>query len=221
MLWGLTRSVGVTPGPMPPGGQQVVEPFATATNNQRSTFHSSVVSKSDRLNHYLLSHHIKSMESSELPFPHPRQRASADEIRYSKNAIAKLDKDIEDLEAKLQDLRRKRANYESYIAPIRRMPAEILSEIIHFCLQNGIRLSVMTQICGYFRDVILGMTSIWSNILLVPRNRAVSGYPSVAISIQYILSCTNHNIDDSCLQNCKIPPSGSQTCTVCWLEALH
>jgi hypothetical protein len=52
MLWSLTRSVGVTRWGampiMPLSGQQVVEPLATGTNNQRTTVHSSVVPKSDR-----------------------------------------------------------------------------------------------------------------------------------------------------------------------------
>jgi hypothetical protein len=102
----------------------------------------------------------------ELPFPHPRRRAFAEEIRYSKRVIAQLETSIEDLEEKLQTLRRKKANYESYISPIRRMPVEILREIVHCCLQKGVRLNTLIQVCGYMRDAILGMTSIWSSILL-------------------------------------------------------
>jgi hypothetical protein len=71
------------------------------------------------------------MESTELSIPHPRQRASTEEIRYSKDVIAQIETSIEDLEEKLQTLRQKKANYESYIAPLRRMPVEILSEIAY------------------------------------------------------------------------------------------
>jgi hypothetical protein len=108
-----------------------------------------------------------------LPFPHPRQLPTGDEIRHSKSIIEDLDRNIEDLEqdirrlqTRLHEVQRKRANYASYISPLRRLPTEILGEIVSFCIHNSVDITVVASICGRLREVALGMSRIWSNISL-------------------------------------------------------
>ncbi|PVG01733.1 hypothetical protein CPB86DRAFT_57392 [Serendipita vermifera] len=118
----------------------------------------------------------------ELPTPHPRRRASMDEIWSSKGVIKELEGAIENLEARiqkmnfeLQQLQQRKANYESYIAPFRQLPDEILREIVDQCLRSNISLRTLLYVCGSLRDIILGMSSVWSNISLgmIPIGHAI------------------------------------------------
>ncbi|CAG8753258.1 1597_t:CDS:2, partial [Acaulospora colombiana] len=81
-------------------------------------------------------------------------------------AAGTLDSKIEKIQAEVHELERKRANYISYVSPIRRLPTEILSQIIDLCLKDREDITKLAAICGRFRDVTLGMTRIWSNISL-------------------------------------------------------
>jgi hypothetical protein len=106
-----------------------------------------------------------------LPFPHPRQLPSGDDIRRSKSIIEQLDRNIEDLEQdirrlqiRLQEVQQKRTNHASYISSLRRLPVEILTEIINMCLQNDVEITVVAGICSRLREVVLGMAGIWSDI---------------------------------------------------------
>jgi hypothetical protein len=99
------------------------------------------------------------MDWANLPYPHPRQLPTEDEIRHTKLVMEQLDRSIEDLQ-------RKKANYASYVAPFRRLPTEILREIINICIDDGVDITVMAGICSRIRDVALGMTGIWSDIKL-------------------------------------------------------
>ncbi|PVG01808.1 hypothetical protein CPB86DRAFT_812084 [Serendipita vermifera] len=108
-----------------------------------------------------------------LPCPHPRECPSISDIQSSKAIINKLEHKIQLLHKKgskryirIQDLYVKRANYLSYISPFRRLPAELLSEIVYFSLSNGVDLSTLTQICGRLRDVVIDMAVLWSHIHL-------------------------------------------------------
>jgi hypothetical protein len=103
----------------------------------------------------------------------PRSIPSTDEIRLSNSVIKILDKDIEDLEVqlealqnRLQNLRQRRANYASYISSFRRLPTELLRDILNICLLNGQDILVFTQVCSRLREVAIGMTHIWSKISL-------------------------------------------------------
>ncbi|PVG01739.1 hypothetical protein CPB86DRAFT_870821 [Serendipita vermifera] len=109
----------------------------------------------------------------ELSIPHPRHRASVEEIRHAKSIIMHLGTTIENLEVKIKDmnsvlhqLQQKKANYKSYIAPFRQLPDEVLREIVLHCLHLRIPLRTLLHVCGPLRDVILGMTSVWSDISL-------------------------------------------------------
>jgi hypothetical protein len=113
------------------------------------------------------------IDLANLPIPHPRQLPSGDAIRHSKSIIEQLDQNIEDLgrdieqlQKRLQEVQQKRANYVSYISPLRRLPTEILSEIIGICIQNNVDITIMAGICSRLREVVLGMAGIWSNISL-------------------------------------------------------
>jgi hypothetical protein len=129
-----------------------------------------------------------------LPFPHPRELPTGDDVRHSKAIIEQLDRSIEDLEQsiiclqrQLQEVRQKRANYVSYISPLRRLPTEILSEIIGMRIDDGEDTLTIAGICSRLREVALGMTAIWSNITLRPTR---SKNKSALIGRQYGFSKT-------------------------------
>jgi hypothetical protein len=118
-------------------------------------------------------------EVANLPVPDPRQLPTGDDVRHSKTIIGHLDRTIEDLEQsirrlqeQLQEAQRKRANYASYISPLRRLPTEILSEIISICIVGGTDILTMCGICSRLREVALGIARIWSNITLRPTHSA-------------------------------------------------
>jgi hypothetical protein len=105
-----------------------------------------------------------------LPFPHPRQFPTMSEIQCSRSIIETLDQDIEDLEQKigrlqrrLQEVQQQRANYASYISPLRRLPTEILSKIVSLCINYGEDIIKMTRICTRLREVVHGMPGIWNS----------------------------------------------------------
>ncbi|PVF94873.1 hypothetical protein CPB86DRAFT_626007 [Serendipita vermifera] len=111
---------------------------------------------------------------ADLPSPHPKRLPNSAEIRQCKVAIAELDQNmqnilsqIQKLEEPLEDLAQRRANYASYIASFRRLPVEILSEIVVLSVQNGTSILTLTSIHSSLRDAILGMSSLWRSIRLL------------------------------------------------------
>ncbi|CAG8618593.1 5052_t:CDS:10 [Acaulospora colombiana] len=96
-----------------------------------------------------------------LPYPHPRSRPSPSETFQTRNALDEIEKEITNLEdqitdfqeqnrkvqARLADLQQQRDNYRSYLSPFRCLPEEILNEVVHICIDNGIPRLKMTQIC--------------------------------------------------------------------------
>jgi hypothetical protein len=119
------------------------------------------------------------MASDEVPpFPRLRSYPTPAEVLFHKNAIKSLEQDISNIEGeisklqtRLRYLQQKKANHASYISPLRRLPPEILSEIVYLSLYNGIKLTTLTQICGAFRDVVVGMSDLWNEILLFTISR--------------------------------------------------
>jgi hypothetical protein len=110
-----------------------------------------------------------------LPFPHPRSCPAQADILLHQNAIRSLEEDmikieneISKLQARLRHLRQQKANHASYISPFRRLPQEILHQIVYICLYDGVKLATLTQICGILRDVVVGMSALWNDILLLP-----------------------------------------------------
>jgi hypothetical protein len=108
----------------------------------------------------------------DLPFPHPRRRPTQSEIVFHKDLIERLERDIESTqdETRLQRLQKAKDNHASYIAPLRRLPTELLSEIVYMCLQDGVSRMTLTQTCGALRDVIIGMSALWTKIFLESTN---------------------------------------------------
>ncbi|PVG01782.1 hypothetical protein CPB86DRAFT_823378 [Serendipita vermifera] len=103
----------------------------------------------------------------------PRLIPSADEIRLSKGIIEQLDQEIEDLEGqisklqtRLEHFKHRRATHASYISPFRRLPIELLGDILSKCLEDNCDVVALAQVCARLRAVALGMTQIWSNISL-------------------------------------------------------
>ncbi|PVG01792.1 hypothetical protein CPB86DRAFT_58179 [Serendipita vermifera] len=122
-----------------------------------------------------------------ISLPHPRYNPSATELLSCKGVIkgiseeiSSIESQIRELTARIASLQRKRDNYMSYISPFRRLPSEILTEIVTICLDCDVRLTTVTQICGTARDVVIGMSSLWSKIALLPSGRYVYS-PSLGI----------------------------------------
>ncbi|PVG01742.1 hypothetical protein CPB86DRAFT_57576 [Serendipita vermifera] len=127
----------------------------------------------------------------DLPIPHPRHCPSAEEIKSGKAEIENLERRIGGLEVRiralqseLRDAQRKKKNCQSYIAPLRRLPVEIMIEIVHLCHHNGTNMRDMSQSCGYMRDIIIGIPRIWSEIYLLPDFRHV--LPNGAVTLYII-----------------------------------
>jgi hypothetical protein len=110
-----------------------------------------------------------------LPFPHPRSCPAQADIPLHQNMIKNLEEDItaieneiSSLQTRLRHLQQRKANHVSYISTFRRLPSEILSEIVYICLHDGVNLTALTQTCGTLRDVVVGMSDLWNEILLLP-----------------------------------------------------
>ncbi|PVG01791.1 hypothetical protein CPB86DRAFT_870856 [Serendipita vermifera] len=112
-----------------------------------------------------------------IPLPHPRHNPSRTEILWCQSAIKDLSGEISSLESQIRELtsrlvplQKKRDNYASYISPFRRLPPEILTEIVTICLDRGVKLATMTQICGTVRNVVIGIPSVWSKLVVIPND---------------------------------------------------
>jgi hypothetical protein len=110
-----------------------------------------------------------------LPYPHPRQLPNSDDIQHHKAIIEQMDRNIEDIEqsirrlqTQLEEVRTQRANHVSYISPLRRLPTEVLSQIILMCIKDGKDVIEIAAICGRLREVAIGMSTLWSDISLRP-----------------------------------------------------
>ncbi|PVF95795.1 hypothetical protein CPB86DRAFT_561761 [Serendipita vermifera] len=111
--------------------------------------------------------------SSIIPYPHPRHWLTVDEILFCKERINALNIEIaygskRGTRTTWILLLRDRDNYMSYISPIRCLPVEILTEIFRICIENGVSRQTMTRICGTFREIVIGMSTIWRTIRLGP-----------------------------------------------------
>ncbi|PVG01749.1 hypothetical protein CPB86DRAFT_57620 [Serendipita vermifera] len=131
-----------------------------------------------------------------LPSPHPRHVALKEEISIGKSIILGLEMDIKGLKKQIADLQSrvaylesKKANYASYIAPLRCLPADILNIIVEFCIHGGIGLTTLMQICGVFRDVVIAMKSIWGNILLMGTGRCHNKIMDFSNSLERGIGC--------------------------------
>jgi hypothetical protein len=108
-----------------------------------------------------------------FPFPHPRHCPTPAEVSSNKTIIHELDREIDEvteqiniLQKQLHLLRKRRENHASYISPLRCLPPEIIEEIIRVSIKEGAQITVLTEICGTIRDIAIGMSDIWSRLLL-------------------------------------------------------
>jgi hypothetical protein len=119
-----------------------------------------------------------------LPLPHPSHRPTAEQFRLKKTVtnefdceIQSMESEIERLRYRIQYLRDKKKNLVSYFSPLRCLPNDLLREIIERCLQKGVKLANLMRVCGAFRDVVIGLPSIWSKIRLHAHRSRINEYP--------------------------------------------
>jgi hypothetical protein len=112
----------------------------------------------------------------ELPFPHPSRLPSVEDIQLHKATIKQLDQEIyvikrqiDVLQTQLRNLQQKRANHASYIAPLRRLPTELLRYIVEICWESGIDMTVLLEMCSRVRQVVIGLSKVWSKIVIPGR----------------------------------------------------
>jgi hypothetical protein len=117
-------------------------------------------------------------DAPNLPTSRLNDLPTAEEVQFSKSAIQQLDTSIQHLQyeisrlqSQVQCLQHRRAEFAWYIAPIRRVPAEILRQIILFCLDDGYGVTEMSHTCSQIRQLIIRMPSLWSKIHLSPGYR--------------------------------------------------
>ncbi|KAJ7160725.1 hypothetical protein C8R46DRAFT_955552 [Mycena filopes] len=124
------------------------------------------------------------LKSNDAPLP--SQRLLAEETVRNKQAqLVNLDKVISAVQLTLRNLQADRAElaaeanqYSSVLSPIRRLPAEMISEIFlyfapvsHFDVLDGTRVTLpwtLGHICRFWRAISLSLGELWS-VLDVPR----------------------------------------------------
>lgn len=103
---------------------------------------------------------------------HPRRIPSSEEMKDNKRIIAELDRKITSLQAELTALLRERERRASFLAPFRRLPTEILCEIVQYSRDAGVSLFVLNQINSTLREAVNGMSFLWNWLHLSPRHSA-------------------------------------------------
>ena len=101
-------------------------------------------------------------------------------LLHANSDLNELHGDIIHIQAILDELRRKRESlrkftiqHVAFLAPIRRLPAEILIEIFVLCLYDGIfsfspkrAPSLIGQICRGWRHIVLSTQKLWSSVVV-------------------------------------------------------
>jgi uncharacterized small protein (DUF1192 family) len=98
--------------------------------------------------------------------PHPRRLPTASEIQENQGKIYELDARIADLKEELEKLERDRDVRSSFISSFRRLPAEILCEIIVLAVQKGASPIKLSKVCASMRAAVIGMKRLWTTIFL-------------------------------------------------------
>lgn len=129
-----------------------------------------------------------------LPYPHPRPRPRLAESLQAKNAIKKIEEDMEVLQRELQlrvdSLQRQKDNHLSYISPFRCLPTEIFGQIIHICLEISVKWNTLAQICGTIRDIVVGTPTIWSTVeLCKPRQGLIEKHCIPCSTVEQLNLC--------------------------------
>jgi hypothetical protein len=132
-------------------------------------------------------HSILEFRDQHLSILRSNRGLSADHVEQTRNLVKEAeielstyDTEITCLQVALDELQRKRRQLQqcmqetqALLAPVRRMPPEVLSEIILLSLPNkwnaeksGAIALVHSQVCTYWRGVVLSMKELWSTIRL-------------------------------------------------------
>jgi hypothetical protein len=111
-----------------------------------------------------------------LSYPHPRCCPTRDEVIASKIKIEEINEEISRLTKRIQDLHLERENHVSYISPLRRLPLDVLMEIICTCIDTGIRRDILGRICGTLRDAFIEMPTLWNKIRIWDRSRGYNAF---------------------------------------------
>jgi hypothetical protein len=101
--------------------------------------------------------------------PHPRRPPTAWEIHENRGKIRELDVKIADLQEQLEKLQRDRNVRASFLSSFRRLPAEILCEIVLHAVNNGLSPVRLSKVCASMREAVIGMKRLWTTIFLSPR----------------------------------------------------
>ncbi|KAI4294619.1 hypothetical protein K525DRAFT_243897 [Schizophyllum commune Loenen D] len=106
----------------------------------------------------------------------PSQQALSAEMRLLEDRIDSLTTAMDQLEVRQSALQRLRKCYHAYTAPIRRLPPEILQDI--FAIGRSFfswtsfgavtYIDTAAMVCRYWRDVLMGMPSLHTWIVLLP-----------------------------------------------------
>src|SRR5258706_2817648 len=77
--------------------------------------------------------------------------------------------EVEGLQERVQFLERENSKSQSFLAPIRRLPTELLAEIFAIAITcHGQNPFHMIRVCQSWRVTIFGMARIWSHLTLRP-----------------------------------------------------
>jgi hypothetical protein len=98
--------------------------------------------------------------------PHPRRLPTTWEIHENRGKIRELDAKIADLKEQLEKLQRDRDVCASFISSFRRLPAEILCEIVLQAINKGQSPIRLSEVSASMRDAIIGMKQLWTTIYL-------------------------------------------------------
>jgi hypothetical protein len=103
--------------------------------------------------------------------PHPRRRPDPADIKEGRHKIEELDQQIVQVADQIERLtqirlalERERLNCQSFIAPLHRMPTEILCEIALHAVHQGTSQLLLNQICSLMRDAVNGFKALWNHI---------------------------------------------------------
>jgi hypothetical protein len=91
------------------------------------------------------------------------------EIHENRDKIRELDAEIANLKEQLEKLRRDRNVRASFISSFRRLPAEILCEIVLHAINKGQSPIRLSEVSASMRDAIIGMKQLWTTIYLCAR----------------------------------------------------
>lgn len=98
---------------------------------------------------------------------HPTRLPSLEESALARQKIVWLNAQIFYLRNLLANLEHERDNCRSFIAPIRRLPPELLCQIAEHYDQLGGCVQLLSTVSSSFRCALVGIKRLWRKIILV------------------------------------------------------